>query len=84
MKMKSCKTKGKYKKLPPKKNKEKLEDSVNIRSLLSKFVTNIFEKNYSNANSILETVITEKLKKKIKTSAKKKKCSCGCDECEEK
>jgi hypothetical protein len=59
-----------------------LNDSVNIRSLLSKFVTDIFEKNYSEANSILKTVITEKIKNKVKTSIKKKKCDCGCEECE--
>jgi hypothetical protein len=60
---------------------EPIEDSVNIRSLLSKFVTNIFEKKYSEANSTLSNIITEKVKKKIETTAKNKKCGCDCDNC---
>jgi hypothetical protein len=64
--------------------KEQMEDSVNIRSLLSKFVTNIFEKKYSEANSTLSNIITEKVKKKIETTAKNKKCGCDCDNCEKK
>ena len=64
--------------------KEQMEDSVNIRSLLSKFVTNIFEKKYSEANSTLSNIITEKVKKKIETATKNKKCGCDCDNCEKK
>lgn len=80
----------KSKKTYNKKNKkdvENFEDAVNIRSLLSKFVTNIFEKNYAEANSTLNDVITEKMKNKIKKTIATKKNDCKCDkydECENK
>ena len=65
------------------KNKlDNVEDSVNIRSMLSKFVTNIFEKKYSDANNILASVVTEKLKTKIKNvTTKNEKCNCDCNNC---
>jgi hypothetical protein len=65
------------------KNKvEDLEDSLNVRAILSKFITNIFEKNYSEANSNLSTIISEKMKNKIKKAVdKKKNCGCDCDDC---
>jgi len=77
----------KSKKTYNKKNKNNvdgLEDAVNIRSLLSKFVTNIFEKNYAEANSTLNDVITEKMKNKIKKTIADKKKHSKCDECENK
>ena len=77
---KAMKSKKDYKR---KKSVEDLEDSVNIRAILSKFITNIFEKNYSEANSNLSTVISEKMKNKIKKAVdKKKKCGRDCDDCE--
>lgn len=77
--MKSKKTYNKNKK-----DVECMEDSVNIRSLLSKFVTNIFEKNYAEANSTLNDVITEKMKNKIKKTIANKEKHSKCDECENK
>ena len=65
-----------------KKNVEPLEDSINIRAILSKFITNIFEKNYFDANSNLTTIISEKMKNKIKKVVdKKKNCGCNGDDC---
>jgi hypothetical protein len=66
----------KSKKTYNKKNKNNvdgLEDAVNIRSLLSKFVTNIFEKNYSEANSTLSEIIAEKMQRRIKQAVKAKR-----------
>lgn len=77
---KVMKSKKDYKR---KKDVENLEDAVNIRAILSKFITNIFEKNYSEANSNLTTIISEKMKNKIKKAVdKKKNCGCDCDDCE--
>ena len=54
------------------------------RKLISKFVTNIFEKNYSQANSNLAEIISEKVKQRIQKTVNKKKCNCDCDDCEKK
>lgn len=44
------------------------------KALVSKFITQLFEKNYSNANETLENLIEKKLKTKIKKTHDK--CSC--------
>jgi hypothetical protein len=44
------------------------------KTLVSKFITQLFEKNYSNANETLENLIEKKLKTKIKKMHDK--CSC--------
>jgi hypothetical protein len=47
---------------------------MEIRKLISKFITNIFEKNYSEADKELKNLVEAKLKEKIKgASAKAKK-----------
>jgi len=51
------------------------------KKLISKFVTDIFEKKYSNANSTLQRLISEKVKTKIKKTIddkknKEKDCDC--------
>jgi hypothetical protein len=43
---------------------------MEIRNLISKFITNLFEKNYSQANSDLQTIMEAKVKEKIKKTAK--------------
>ena len=44
---------------------------MEIRKLISKFLTNLFEKNYSVANKDLQTIVEAKVKEKIKKTAKK-------------
>ena len=44
---------------------------MEIRKLISKFLTNLFEKNYSNANKDLQNIVEAKVKEKIKKTAKK-------------
>lgn len=39
---------------------------MDLRKLISKFVTQICEKNYSQASDSLDSVITEKVKNRIK------------------
>jgi hypothetical protein len=84
MKRKSIKNKrSKYKNRSECSEQDEMKESTNIKSLLSKFVTDIFEKNYSNANSTLTDIISEKMKPRIKkAAAKKRKPSCGCDDYE--
>ena len=43
---------------------------MEIRKLISKFLTNLFEKNYSEANKGLQTIVEAKVKEKIKKTAK--------------
>lgn len=57
---------------------------METRKLISKFVTNIFEKNYAQANLQLAEIISEKVKQKIQKTVSKKKCDCDCDDCEKK
>jgi len=56
---------------------------MNLRKIISEFVTQICEKNYSQADKTLDTVLTEKMKKRIK-NAKEKTQNCGCEECNSK
>jgi hypothetical protein len=44
---------------------------MNIRNLISKLVAQICEKNYAAANDTLNQVVTEKVKTRIKKTAKK-------------
>jgi serine protease inhibitor len=50
---------------------------MSIRKLISKFLTQLCEKNYSQANSTLNTIVEEKTKCKVKKiiEDKKKKSS---------
>jgi hypothetical protein len=43
---------------------------MDIRNLISKFITNLFEKNYAEANKGLQTIVEAKVKEKIKKTAK--------------
>jgi hypothetical protein len=52
---------------------------MELRKDISKFITQICEKNYSSANSTLETLIEKKLKEKVKKMHK----AC-CEECGKK
>lgn len=44
---------------------------MNIKNLISKLIAQICEKNYSAANNTLDTVVTEKVKEKIKKTSEK-------------
>jgi hypothetical protein len=62
---------------------------MELRKLISRFITQICEKNYSKADKALETIVSEKLKTRIKdidSKVKNKKdCGCGCGgKCKEK
>jgi hypothetical protein len=46
---------------------------MDIRNLISKFITNIFEKNYSQADKELKSIVEAKVKEKIKKGAKNAK-----------
>lgn len=47
---------------------------MEIRKLISKFITNVFESNYSQADKELKNIVEAKIKEKIKgASAKAKK-----------
>lgn len=48
---------------------------MNIRNLISKLVAQVCEKNYSSANNTLNTIVTEKVKEKVKKTTEKKKLS---------
>lgn len=54
---------------------------MELRKLISKFITQICEKNYSKADKALETIVSEKLKTRIKDidNKVKNKKSSGCD-----
>ena len=43
---------------------------------ISKFITHICEKNYSQANSLLQKILTEKVKQKVKKIVKEKDYCC--------
>jgi hypothetical protein len=50
----------------------------NLKSLYSKFIMSISENKYSDADNILEQILTEKLKKKVERSVKNKmECDCN-------
>lgn len=53
---------------------------MELRKLISKFITQICEKNYSKADKALETIVSEKLKTRIKDidNKVKNKKDCGC------
>lgn len=60
---------------------------MELRKLISKFITQICEKNYSKADKALETIVSEKLKTRIKDidNKVKNKKDCGCNgKCKEK
>ena len=44
---------------------------MNIRNLISNFIKQVCEKNFSQANSTLDTIVTEKVKTRIKKTAEK-------------
>jgi len=46
---------------------------MEIRKIISKFITNIFEKNYSEADKELKNIVEAKIKDRIKKSSKKAK-----------
>jgi hypothetical protein len=46
---------------------------MNIRNLISKLIAQVCEKNYAAANKTLDTVVTEKVKTRIKKTAAKQK-----------
>jgi len=48
---------------------------MNIRNLISNFIKQICEKNFSQANETLDSIVTEKVKTRIKKTAEKKKLS---------
>jgi hypothetical protein len=48
---------------------------MNIRTLITNFITQVCEKNFSKANETLDTIVTEKVKTRIKKEADKKKLS---------
>jgi len=50
-----------------------------MRNSISKFITAICEKNYSQADSLLKDIFTEKLKQKVKKIIKDKNYCC--DDC---
>jgi hypothetical protein len=54
----------------------------NLKSLYSKFIMNICENKYSDADTALEQILTEKVKKKVERVVKKKmECDKGCKNC---
>lgn len=58
---------------------------MSLRKIISKFVTQICEKNYSSADKTLDTILTEKMKNRIGEAKEKiKKDDCGCENCEKK
>jgi len=50
---------------------------MNIRNLISKFIGQICEKNFSKANETLDTIVTEKVKTRIKKTAENQKAVKG-------
>lgn len=50
-----------------------------MRNTISKFITAICEKNYSLADSLLQEILTEKIKTKVKKITKEKEYCC--DDC---
>ena len=51
---------------------------MNLRQIISKFVTQICEKNYAEANTTLDTIVTEKVKCRIDDAKSKLNGDCGC------
>lgn len=49
---------------------------------ISKFITSVCEKNYSQADSLLQKILTEKVKQKVKKIVKDK--GYCCDDCKDK
>jgi hypothetical protein len=43
---------------------------MELRKLISKFLTNLFEKKYAEANKDLQTIVEAKVKRKIEKTAK--------------
>lgn len=71
---------------------------MELRKLISKFLTSLVEKNYAQANDDLKNVVEEKIKQRVKASSdklnrkkklasKKSECSgkakCHCADCED-
>jgi hypothetical protein len=50
---------------------------MNIRTLISNFIAQVCEKKFSQANNTLDTIVTEKVKTRIKKEADKKKADKG-------
>lgn len=46
---------------------------MNIRTLISNFIAQICEKKYADANKSLDTIVTEKVKTRVKKTAEKQK-----------
>ena len=44
---------------------------MNIRTLISNFIAQVSQKNYSNANKALDMIVTEKVKTRVKKTAEK-------------
>jgi hypothetical protein len=53
-----------------------------MKIAISKFITHICENNYSQADSLLQKILTEKVKQKIKKIVKDKDYCC--DDCKKK
>jgi hypothetical protein len=43
---------------------------MKLRPLYSKFLVSICENNYANADTLLESILTEKIKRKVERAAK--------------
>jgi hypothetical protein len=50
---------------------------MNIRNLISNFIKQVCEQNFSQANQTLDTIVTEKVKTRIKKTAEKQKAVKG-------
>lgn len=52
---------------------------MTLKSLYSKFIMNICENKYAEADKILNTILSEKVKKKVKKAVTcKNDCDCKC------
>ena len=49
---------------------------MTLKSLYSKFVMKVCENKYSEADELLDAILTEKVKGKVKKAVKEKEC-CG-------
>ena len=52
---------------------------MNLKSLYSKFIMSICENKYAAADKTLDTILTEKVKNKVKKAVKEKECCGKCD-----
>jgi hypothetical protein len=74
MESKSKKNKNIPKPLKKKNNKtsevKTCGEGFSVTSLISKFITNIFENNFSEADKTLQTIVEEKTKNRVRKAAK--------------